>query len=92
MLLSLLKLHKPLLVFLAEPMVSYTDVFEVLFKYVNMDLVAMSPIVNKSAKLWCLSVPNLVQNFAVMICLFWYLSICIINVLALQVFIVLTHT
>jgi len=59
MLLTLLKLHKPFMVFLAEPMVPYTDAFEVLFKYVNMHLVATSPIVNKSAKLWCLSVPNL---------------------------------
>ena len=65
MLLSLLKLHKPLLVFLAESMVPYTDVFEVLFKSVNMHLVDTSPIVNKSTKLWCLSVPNLVQNFSV---------------------------
>ena len=65
MLLSLLKLHKPLLVFVAEPMVSYTDAFEVLFKYVNMHLVTTSPIVNKSAKLWCLLIPNLVQNFSV---------------------------
>jgi len=40
MLISLLKLHKPLLVFLTEPMVSYTDAFEVLFKFVNMHLVA----------------------------------------------------
>ena len=65
MLTSLLKLHKPLLVFLVEPMVSYTDAFEVLFKFVNMHLVATSPIVNKIPKLWCLSVPNLVQNFSV---------------------------
>jgi len=65
MLISLLKLHKPLLVFLVEPMVSYIDVFEVLFKSVNMHLVATSPIVNKVAKLWCLSVPNLVRNFFV---------------------------
>jgi len=65
MLISLLKLHKPLLVFLVEPMVSYTDAFEVILKSVNMHLVATSPIVNKSAKLWCLSVPNLVQNFLV---------------------------
>ena len=63
MLLSLLNLHKPLLVFLAEPMMSYTNAFDVLFKSVNMNLVATSPIVNKVAKLWCLSVPNLVQNF-----------------------------
>jgi len=65
MFISLLKLHKPLLVFLAEPMISYTDAFNVLFKYVNMHLVATSLIVNKVAKLWCLSVPNLVQNFLV---------------------------
>jgi len=65
MLIILLKLHKPLLVFLAESMMSYIDVFDVLFKSVNMHLVATSPIVNKYAKLWCLSVPNLVQNFLV---------------------------
>jgi len=65
MLISLLKLHKPFMVFLVEPMVSYTDAFEILFKYVNMHLVATSPIVNKVAKLWCLSVPNLVRNFLV---------------------------
>jgi len=65
MLLSLLKLHKPLLVFLAGQMVSYIDAFKVLFKFVDMHLVAMSPIVNKFPKLWCLSVPNLVQNFLV---------------------------
>jgi len=65
MLISLLKLHKPLLVFLVEPMVSYTDAFEFLFKPVNMHLVATSPILNKVVKLWCLSVPNLVQNFLV---------------------------
>ena len=65
MLISLLKLHKPLLVFLAEPMVPYTDSVEVIFKSVNMHLVATSPIVNKVAKLWCLSVLNLVQNFFV---------------------------
>ena len=65
MLISLLKLRKPLLIFLVEPMMLYTDVFDVLFKYVNMHLVAMSLIVNKTAKLWCLSVPNLVQNFLV---------------------------
>jgi len=51
MLISLLKLHKPLLVFLVEPMMSYTDTFDVLFKYVNMHLVATSPIVNKVSKL-----------------------------------------
>ena len=33
MLISLLKLHKPLLVFLVEPMMSYTYAFDVLFKY-----------------------------------------------------------
>jgi len=65
MLISLLKLHKHLLVFLAEPMMLYTDAFDVLFKYVNMHLVAMSPIFNEVAKLQCLSVPNLVQNFLV---------------------------
>ena len=46
-------------------MVSYHDAFEVLFKFVNMHLVATSPIVNKVAKLWCLSIPNLVQNLLV---------------------------
>ena len=65
MLISLLKLRKPLLIFLVEPMMLYTDVFDVLFKYVNMHLVATSPIVNKTAKLWCLSILNLVQNFLV---------------------------
>jgi len=65
MLISLLKLHKPLLVFLAEPMMPYTDAFDILLKSVNMHLVATSPIINKVAKLWCLSVPNLVQNFFV---------------------------
>jgi len=65
MLISLLKLHKTLLVFLAKHMVSYTNAFEVLFKSVNMHLVATCPIVNKVAKLWCLSVPNLVRNFLV---------------------------
>jgi len=30
-----------------------------------MHLVVTSPIVNKAAKLWCLSVLNLVQNFLV---------------------------
>ena len=65
MLLSLFNLLKPLLVFLAESMMSYTNAFHVLFKSVNMHLVGTSPIVNKVAKLWCLSVPNLVQNFLV---------------------------
>jgi len=52
MLLSLLKLYKPLLVFVAEPMMLYTNVFYVLYKFVNMHLVvATSPIFNKSAKL-----------------------------------------
>ena len=46
-------------------MMSYIDAFNVLFKSVNMHLVATFPIVNKVAKLWCLSVPNLVQNFLV---------------------------
>jgi len=46
-------------------MMSYIDAFDVLFKSINMNLVATSPIVNKAAKLWCLSVPNLVQNFLV---------------------------
>jgi len=65
MLISLLKLHKPLLVFLVEPMMSYTNVFDVLFKSVNMHLVDTSLIVNKGVKLWCLSVSNLVQDFLV---------------------------
>ncbi|KAK8464057.1 hypothetical protein PHAVU_011G112733 [Phaseolus vulgaris] len=60
MLISLLKLHKPLLFFLAQPMVVYNDAFEVLFKSVNMHLAATSPITNKASKLWCLSIPNLV--------------------------------
>jgi len=60
MLISLLKLHKPLLVFLAGPMVSYIDAFEILLKSFNIHLVATSPIVNKVAKLWCLLVPNLI--------------------------------
>ena len=65
MLISLLKLHKPFLVYLTEPMMPYPYAFGVLFKYVIMHLVAMSPIVNKVPKLWCLSIPNLVQNFLV---------------------------
>jgi len=65
MFISLLKLHKPLLFFLVEPMMLYTDAFNVLFKSVNMYLVATSPIVNKVAKLWCFSVPNLVQSLLV---------------------------
>ena len=51
MLISLLKLHKPLMVFLVEPMMSYTNAFDVIFKSVNMHLVATSPIANKAAKL-----------------------------------------
>jgi len=35
-LISLIKLQKSLLVFLAEPMLSYTDAFDVLFKSVNI--------------------------------------------------------
>jgi len=46
-------------------MMLYIDSFDVLFKYVNMHLVTTSPIVNKASKLWCLSVPNLIQNFLV---------------------------
>jgi len=65
MFISLLKLHKPLLVFLSEPMVSYTDAYEVLFKSTNMHLMDTSPIVNKVVNLWCLLVPNLVRNFLV---------------------------
>jgi len=61
MLISLLKLHKPLLVFLVEPMIPYTDAF----KSISMHLVAMSPIVNKTVKFWYLSIPNLVKNFLV---------------------------
>jgi len=38
MLIRLLQLHEPLLVFLVEFMMSYTDAFDVLFKYVNMHL------------------------------------------------------
>jgi len=44
MLFNLLKLHKPLLVFLDEPMMSYTDVLDVLFKYVNLHLVVSRPV------------------------------------------------
>ena len=65
MLICLLKLHKSHLVFLAKPMMLYADAFDVLFKSVNMHLVATSPIVNKASKLWCLSISNLVQNFLV---------------------------
>ena len=43
----------------------YTDASDVFFKSDNMHLVAMSPIINKVAKLWCLSIPNLVQYFLV---------------------------
>jgi len=46
-------------------MMSYIDALDVLFKSVNMHLVATFPIVDKAAKPWCLSVPNLVQNFLV---------------------------
>ena len=46
MLISLLKLRKPLLVFLAEPVTPYTDAFDVLFKSLNMHLVATCPIIN----------------------------------------------
>jgi len=42
--------------------VPYTDAWNVLFKIVNLHLIANSPIVNKGAKLWCLAVPNIVQN------------------------------
>ena len=65
MLFILLKLHKPLLIFLAKPLMSYTDALDVIFKSINMHLVATSPIINKATKLWCLSVSNLVQNFLV---------------------------
>ena len=51
MLISLLKLDKPFMFFLVKPMVSCSDAFNVLFKSVNMYLVATSPIVNKVAKL-----------------------------------------
>jgi len=63
MLISLLKLHKSLFVFLVKPMISYNDAFDVLFKSVNMHLMTTSLVVNKAAKLWCFSVPNLVQFF-----------------------------
>ena len=59
---NLLKMHKPHLVFLVEPMMSYTDALNVLFKYVNMHLVVTSPIVNKTAKLWCLSVSQILSK------------------------------
>jgi len=49
MLISVLLLHKPLLVFLVEPMMSYIDAFDVLFKPVDVHLVTTSPIVNKVA-------------------------------------------
>ena len=65
MFISFLKLHKPLIVFLVEPMMSYTDAFNVLFKFFNMHLVTTSPIVNKVVELWCLSIPNHVENFLV---------------------------
>jgi len=65
MLFHLLKRHKPLLVFSVEPMMSYIDALHVLFKFVNLHLVATSLIVNKATKLWFLLVPNLVQNFLV---------------------------
>jgi len=65
MLFNLLKLHKLLLVFLVEPMTLYTDALDVLFKSINMSLVDTSRFVNKAAKLLCLSVPNIVQNFLV---------------------------
>jgi len=65
MLFNLLKLHKFVLVFLVEPMMSYTNSLDVLFKSINLYLVATSPIVNKASKLWCLPVPNLVQKILV---------------------------
>jgi len=65
MLFNLLKLHKSLLVFIVEPMMSYIDALDVIFKFVNIYLVVTSSIVDKAAKLWCLSVRNLVQNFLV---------------------------
>jgi len=47
-------------------MMPYIDALDVFFfKSVNQHLVATSPIVNKAAKLWCFSVPNLVQNLLV---------------------------
>jgi len=65
MLFNFFKLHTLIFVFIVEPMMSYTDALDVLFKYVNQHLVATSPIVSKAAKLCCLSVPNLVQYFLV---------------------------
>ena len=41
------------------------DVLDALFKTVNLHFVANSHIINKVAKLWCLVVPNLVQNSSV---------------------------
>jgi len=70
MLISLLKIHKLLLVFLVAPMMSYTNAIDVLFKSVNMHLVATSPIVNKAAKLWCLSVLIFSKIYWLMISLF----------------------
>jgi len=70
MLFNLLKLHKSFLVFLGEPMMLYTDALNVLFKYVNLHLVAMYPIINKAIKLCWLLVLNLDQFFWSMISLF----------------------
>jgi len=58
MLFNLLKQHNPLLVFIVEPMMPYTNALEVLFKNFNLHLVANSPIINKVVKLWCLTVQN----------------------------------
>jgi len=65
MLFNLLKLHKFVLVFLVESMMSYTDSLDVLFKSIHRYLVATSPILNKASKLWCLPIPNLVQKILV---------------------------
>jgi len=62
MLFNLLKQHKPLLVFIVGPMMSDIDALDSLFKKFNLHLVPNSPIINKVAKIWCLSISNLVQN------------------------------
>ena len=92
MLISLLKLHNLLLVFLVEPMMLYINAFDVIFKFINMHLVGMSSIVNKAAKLWCLSVHNLVQNFLVNDQFIFVTCLLHDKCFSLLVFMVLTHT
>ena len=43
-------------------MMPYNDALDILFKIVNLHLVANSPIINKATKLWCLAFLNLAQN------------------------------